>query len=259
MNVDDDTHVSTPEVGRAKSVSEYFSDFLFVKNILISYIFALLYLAIGLTIFVSPLAHVSGTVLAISALVVFVLFAIGFIIHREDMNRNVTSGQKIFGYLLLLGTVFGFLLNGEHMLATFLSGTGSRVTLWGIDAYFSQKVNGRSLLDLSYLLMGGFIGFVVINTLTKFVMKLQEESMKLKKRFSSNMYFVLAVMLFVGTLFLVAGAVISSGNSRVLLILYIMTGSLVGVYGHNLFSRNSHFLRRDGVVRNIPSNLNLKQ
>ncbi len=163
------------------------------------------------------------------------LFVISFIIHIDKIINNQLV--KVF---ILLGNAFGFLFNAIYALVAIGAYFNYPFNFFGIEKciiFFegSDKINTVEIMYIfsSVVLLG-------ISALLVIIYSLQLRD-KIKKE-GGGIKMILPVLVsimvvFLGFIFVLFHA------SLIHFVIYSMTGSMLFIFGSNLFKKESHFLK----------------
>jgi len=163
------------------------------------------------------------------------LLFVSYLIHRGEIIR-----RKIIKIVILLGNIFGFLFNFIYFTVKMGSDYDYQLTFGGAEkfVFFIKKAGELNLIEGMYGFVGGIIFIISLSMIASYGLSLKDkfkkEGKSLKALLSVIAAIIAAFSLFLFILFY---------QSTFKFIIYFIAGSMLFIYGTNLFKKNSIFLK----------------
>lgn len=205
----------------------------------VSYTLAFIFMIFGLAFVIGAGVPVLAQTRLIFLGSALLLLFISYLIHREKITH-----WKMMKLGILLGNVFGFLFNLLYLVLTTSSSLGYQLALGGIEKFiFSElKDSELNLIEGMYGFVGGIIFIMSLAVIASYGLSLKDkfkkEDKSIKAWFSVILSIIAAFCLFL-TLFLL----IAFYPAGFKFIIYSIVGSMVFIYGINLFKKESILLK----------------
>lgn len=215
-----------------KSIFDFFNIY---ARFLISYTVAIFFVFFGIAFFISAKIPISIQTKLIFLGLSFLFLLVSYFIHRSQIIR-----QKTIKMVILLGNIFGFLFNFIYFTVKIGSNYNYQLTFGGAEkfVFFTKKAGELNLIEGMYGFVGGMLFIISLSMIVIYGLslkdKFEKEGSKIKSIFS-----VVAVVFAGFCLFLL----ILFYQTTFKFVIYFIVGSMLFIYGTNLFKKNSIFLK----------------
>ncbi|MDO8529202.1 MAG: hypothetical protein Q7S18_00870 [bacterium] len=202
---------------------------------LVSYTVAIFFVFLGIIFFIEATIPIPIQTKLIFLGLSFLLLAISYLFHRGEIIH-----RKMIKTMILLGNVFGFLFNFIYFTVKIGSDYGYQIAFGGAEKFVSsiEKTSELNLIEAMYGFVGGIIFIISLGMIASYGLSLKDKFKKEGKNLKA-LLFVVAAIVAAFSLFLL----ILFYQSTFKFVVYFITGSMVFVYGTNLFKKNSIFLK----------------
>lgn len=214
-----------------KSLMAFFN---FYARFLISYPVAVFFIIFGIIFFSDKILVRTQTKLIFLGLAILLLI-ISYLIHKVEI-----IGWKTIKLIILLGNIFGFLFNFIYFLVKICNDIGYYITLGGAEKFvFSiNKPGAFNLIELMYGFVGGIIFILSLSLFAIYGLDLKDKYLKEGKKIKAALSIILCIcaafIFFLLFLFF---------QTTFNYILYFITGSMLYIYGVNLFKKDSIYIK----------------
>lgn len=229
-------------IGEVKKIGAFeksFFDFLSIyAKFLVTYICGLFFLLFGFTLFVESAVTVSTQSKSILLAVALISFCLSYMIHSGEIVHS-----RILSIVILMGNVFGFLFSGIYAIVKIGSEHGHVFSFGGIEKYvFYAKLGGFNIIETMYGYVGGILVIIVMSVTVMYGLSLKDRFTKEGRKLRALLYFLLAILCGL-SFFLIIFFLGVYYQSIITYLIYSITGSMLFIYGTNLFKKQSRFLK----------------
>lgn len=215
-----------------KSIFDFFNIY---ARFLVSYTVALFFVFFGVAFFISARIPIPIQTRLIFLGLSLLLLLISYLIHKDQIIR-----RKILKLVILLGNVLGFLFNLIYFSVKMGSDYGYSLTFGGAEnfVFFTKRSGELNLIEGMYGFVGGMLFIISLSMIAIYGLSLKDkfkkEGNKVKAIFSVVVAIFVALCIFLLILFF---------QTTFKFVIYFIVGSMLFIYGTNLYKKNSIFLK----------------
>lgn len=216
-----------------------FFDFLnLYAKILVTYTGGLIFLLYGCSIFIER-----SVPLSMQSKLIFFGVALLFLFISYLIRRGGIPHYGFFQIVIWFGNVFGFLFNIIYAVVSMGNIYGYAFSFGGIERYIFYKDHDNfNMIENIYGFVGGMLFIITMSLISMYGLSLRDKFKKEGRKLMMLWGYFVAVM---GgfSFFLIIFPLAAHGQSVFMYIIKFVTGSILFIYGTNLFSNRSWFLK----------------
>jgi hypothetical protein len=239
------TPQTTPETEsydiEPKEFNEFFKEIPKIFNglakILVSYIFSLVFILDALKLLAEKDIPIQTKVVFYA--IALILLGISYRINIDKFAQSETT----FVLVLLVGNIFGFLFNLIYVLFNLLYENDYLVTFGGLEKFIfsvdsSREGTGLNMFDFVYVSVGILFLYIIVGLIIMYGLSIKDILKKggggIKLVVPIVAIFIICFSLFFSIFFF---------RDFYMNSIYFITGSMLFIYGSNIFNRKSWFLK----------------
>lgn len=210
-----------------------------IAKILITYIFSLVFI-------LNALKLLAEKDIPIQTKVVFYVTALILlgVSYRINFDKFSQSDTKLV-LVLLMGNIFGFLFNLIYVLFNLLYENDYLVTFGGLEKFIfsvdsSSEGTGLNMFDFVYASVGVVFLYIIVDLIIMYGLSIKD----ILKKDGGGIKLVIPII----AIFIICFSVFFSilfFHDFYMNGIYLITGSMLFIYGSNIFNRKSWFLKID--------------
>ena len=215
-----------------KSIPDFLNIY---SRFLISYTVAIFFVFFGIVFFAGSVIYVLPQIKLIFLGLSLMLFLVSYLIHRTKITR-----LKALALLILGGNVFGFLFNLVYFIVKTGRGYGHQLTFGGIEKFifYTKNAHEGNMIEAMYGFIGGMIFIILLSLIVSVGLTAKDKFVKEGKHKKALLSVAVSIVAAFG-LFLLILLYLTVYKS----VTYFIAGSMLFIYGKNLFTKNSNFLK----------------
>lgn len=216
-----------------------FSDFLSVyAKMLVTYVCGLFFLLYGGAIFIER-----SVPIPVQSKLIFFGVALFFLFISYLIRRGEILHYKLLQIAIWLGNVFGFLFSIIYAVVNISNAYGYALSFGGVEKYvFYAEHDDFNMIETMYGFVGGIL-FIIIMSLTVMYGLSLRDKFKTEGRKLMMMWGSFVAIMSGFIFFLLVFLLVAYYQGVVIYLIYSITGSMLFIYGTNLFKNQSQFLK----------------